>query len=836
MIKIKLPDKILYLCITGFFLKFATTFSIILSTASFLKLAGAGQLPTFYIILNIMSITVGTTLAVTNIKNFKIPIYISSVVGLCMIWFSFLLGSAGSRDVIILYTFVAIYDIYANILFWTYINQCLTIKEMKSYVGTISGISFFGGILVGFLNKALLTYISISSAYICCGVIHLLLPLVTILHVPAPVSKDKFLQSGFTGIIKDQFNSSKLLKIIMLIFAFSSFIRYTVGFQFGLAISECFRDEKALAGFIGLFDSAVKIVIFLSQMMAANKLLRNFSLMHNLLFYQLGVIIFSTILIFQRSLWIVIVFQFYFQIFVKLVEHNVANTLFNVFSQNIKNQIKFMVEGTVFPLTSIFVGIFITYFKDFFNTGAFFVTLAAVGVLYYLSTRNINEAYMETIAENLKTGSVTAGNGGEEKTESRIESFDLDLYLANERGGKLNMVAELEKLSPEMASGIVMRLLRDERDKFVVASIVKIASRIKSEKIQDQLGRTIISLKDPRVTANFIESMFGSGDPSFVSFITPHLENENNRVRANAILGTIKLSSNEEDIKKALHSLSGMLRSDSYRHRASAAATIGEIGLECFRPAVERLFSDGDVSVRKAALAACEKIGTQKFLPALGSMLARSENSDLAPIIKKVSSRIENNIFERLLTILKAYPASEKAYIGDMIRKIKKAETVELIIMTLSVNPAEFSIKMAGLISEYPGESELLKLAGDFIKQKKFPTKRFLERIIFEGKDFQWEKGLLSAFASGDPDALRTGLIELIADERSDEPSDKALRKYFEALGFYINDSERAMAIYESVASADAVKSDLALELLESIKESDLKAGYIKLCKKINKI
>ncbi|HNY11241.1 MAG TPA: hypothetical protein PKK26_06580, partial [Candidatus Wallbacteria bacterium] len=79
MIKTKLPDKILYLCVTGFFLKFATTFSIILSSASFLKLAGAGQLPTFYIILNIISIIFGTTLAITNIKNFKIPIYLSVV-------------------------------------------------------------------------------------------------------------------------------------------------------------------------------------------------------------------------------------------------------------------------------------------------------------------------------------------------------------------------------------------------------------------------------------------------------------------------------------------------------------------------------------------------------------------------------------------------------------------------------------------------------------------------------------------------------------------------------------------------------------------------------------
>jgi len=835
MIKTKLPDKIFYLCVTGFFLKFATTFSIILSTASFLKIAGATKLPAFYIILNIMSITVGTTLAVTNIKNFKIPIYLSAAVGLCMTGFSFLLDSAGSRGVIILYTLVAIYDIYANILFWTYINQCLTIKEMKSFVGTISGISFFGGILVGFLNKALLAYISISSAYVICGAIHLLLPLVTILHVETPPVKDRFLQSGLMKVMKEQFTSSKLLRIIMLIFAFSSFIRYTVGFQFGLAISENFRDEKALAGFIGLFDSAVKIVIFLSQMLAANKLLKNFSLMHNLLFYQMGVVIFSIILFFQKSLWIIIIFQFYFQIFVKLVEHNVANTLFNVFGQNIKNQIKFMVEGTVFPLTSIFVGIFITTFKGFFSTGPFFILLAAVGFLYYLSTRDLDEAYMETIAGNLRTGSVTAGNACDEKHGRDIESFDLDMYLANERGGKLNMVSELEKLSPEMASGIVMRLLRDERDKFVMASIVKIASRIKSEKIQDQLGKTISSLKDSRVTANFIEAMFRAGDPAFVSRIIPHLEHENNRVRANAVLGTIKLSANGDELKKALYSLSSMLRSDSYKHRASAAATIGEIGLECFAGALTKLLSDGDVSVRKAAVAACEKTGSQKLLQPLKDARRAPENSSIALLIDRAVSRMEANIFDRLLTALKAYPDSEKRYITEAVRKIKKAETVELILMVLNTDPGSFSIRLAGLIAEYPDCSELLKMAGDLVHKKSFPVKQFLEDIIFSGKSFPWEKEMLQSMAGGLRDALRESLVELMADQCSNEPSAGALRKYFDVLGYYISDEDRAASIYESIASPDSVKSDLALELLESVKEADLKAGYITLCKNSKK-
>jgi len=128
MSEARTPQKIKYLYVTGFILKFATTFSLILTSASFLKTAGAGMLPVFYIILNILSISVGTTLAVKNIKNFKLPIYAGSVMGLYMLWFSAVLSGAGSSDVMALYSVISIYDIYVNILFWTHINQCLTIK------------------------------------------------------------------------------------------------------------------------------------------------------------------------------------------------------------------------------------------------------------------------------------------------------------------------------------------------------------------------------------------------------------------------------------------------------------------------------------------------------------------------------------------------------------------------------------------------------------------------------------------------------------------------------------------------------------------------------------
>jgi len=830
------PQKIIYLYITGFFLKFATTFSLILTSASFLKTAGAGMLPVFYIILNILSISVGTTLAVKNVKNFKLPIYASSVMGLYMLWFSAVLSGATSWDVMALYSVISIYDIYVNILFWTHINQCLTIKEIKSYVGLISGVSFFGGILAGVFNKLLLAYVTIKSAFVVCGAVHLLLPLAVFLHVEPPAGGAAFLKEGFAGMARRQISGSKLLRTIMLIFVFSSFIRYTIGFQYGAAISDQFRDEKSLAGFIGLFDSAVKISIFLSQIILAERLLKNFSFRSNLFFYQTGILFFSLALFFHRSFWLMIGFQFYFQLFVKLIEHNVAGALFNIFARDIKNQIKFMVEGMVFPLASIFIGIFITSFKGLAVQGYFFVFLSIAAVLYYISTIKLNDEYMDSIAAVLRSKSSAADDDGKishEKPEFE-EGFDIEFYLSNEREGRIDMVHELGKLPPGMTEFIIIRLLRDEKDKFVMASLVKAACGHKSEKVQQQLGRTIFSLNDNRVTANFIEAAAAGGNEDMVSYISAYIEHSDNRVRANAILAAVKLSCDEEVLKRALASLSAMARSDSARNRASSAAVMGELGLECFVGAIEKLFSDPDISVRKAALAASEKTGLPKFIPALERMKAAPGSEKLSALIDRAMARIKSGVYCKLTEVMNSFNDEDKRMVSSLVKNAADARTAETIITVLSIPPADYSLKFAEIFSKYHSDEELSKIAVEYIRAGKFPAEVLLSSMIMEGRKPEWGGAIVEALAVSNRPRLEESLLSILSDERlAKEENEGAVRICFDILGRCIDDRAKSFAIMDNARSDDPALADMALELLESVENEPLRKGFIELCGRI---
>lgn len=836
MSELPASEKIRSLYITGFLLKFATTFSLILSSASFLKTAGAGMLPVYYIALNILSITAGTSLAVKNIRGFKWPLYASLPIGLYLIWFSSAIEGAAAPSVMALYAVISIYDIYANILFWTHINQCLTIKEIKSYVGLISGVSFFGGILAGVFNKAVLAYISMKSAFVVCGAAHLLLPLAVFFHVDPPFAAGSFIRAGFAETAIGQIKGSRLLRIIMLIFVFSSFIRYTVGFQYGAAVAARFPDEKKLAGFIGLFDSAVKISIFFSQLIFAERLMKNFSFRANLFFYQAGVLAFSTALYLKNSFWLMIAFQFYFQLFVKLVEHNVAGALFNIFPRDIKNQIKFMVEGMVFPLASIFIGIFITSFKGLAAQGYFFIMLAASSALYFASTFRLNEAYMDSIAAVLR------GSGGDRSRGAVFpvrpgpefeEGFDMEFYLSSEREGRIDMIRELAKLPSGMTEYIILRLLRDEKDRFVAASLVKAACGHGSEKVRQQLGRTVFSLNDARVTANFIEAAAAEGNDSMVSYISAYMDHADNRVRANAVLAAVKLSADGEVIRRALASLAAMARSASPRDRSSAAAVMGELGLDCFVAAVEKLMKDDDPSVVKAALNACEKIGSRSFLSSLERLRSSPGFEKMAA---RAAARIENGVFSKLSAVMNSFGDGDKKRAAALVKNAPDAPAAEFMIKLLGVAPAQFSLELAEIFSRHSSERGAAELVSGYAVSGDFPAEALLRRVIFDGEKAEWANKMVAALASSNTPELEKALASVASDARLSSPENAgAAEACFEVLGRCIGDREKALAVLANARSEDPALADMALELLESVESEPLRKSFVELCAKINK-
>jgi HEAT repeat protein len=120
-------------------------------------------------------------------------------------------------------------------------------------------------------------------------------------------------------------------------------------------------------------------------------------------------------------------------------------------------------------------------------------------------------------------------------------------------------------------------------------------------------------LKEPdaRVRANALESLWGAKEPWAARLFWKALEDTNNRVIGNALVGLYEL--HDENV------IPHILRMGQHPlplFRATAAWTMGHTGDPQFLPPLEKLKRDLYASVRKAASNAIHKIGKRELVDA----------------------------------------------------------------------------------------------------------------------------------------------------------------------------------------------------------------------------
>ena len=125
------------------------------------------------------------------------------------------------------------------------------------------------------------------------------------------------------------------------------------------------------------------------------------------------------------------------------------------------------------------------------------------------------------------------------------------------------------------------------------------------------MGR--LSESDPRVRANAVESLWGVDTPEARTLLSFAVNDANNRVVGNALLGLYYLG--DSPVLAEVMKLAGV---ESPLFRASAAWVMGEAGDPRFTEALRRMISDPDASVRKRAFAALGQIKTANAQPPLG--------------------------------------------------------------------------------------------------------------------------------------------------------------------------------------------------------------------------
>jgi HEAT repeat protein len=121
--------------------------------------------------------------------------------------------------------------------------------------------------------------------------------------------------------------------------------------------------------------------------------------------------------------------------------------------------------------------------------------------------------------------------------------------------------------------------------------------------------------KFARVRANVLESLWEGKSPPLLELYRSCLEDENNRVVGNAIVG-LWLAGDPTVAERIIPELG---RHDSSKHRQTAAWLIGRLVFADMRTTLEALLQDPHLPVRRAAIAALRKLKPASEAPVVES-------------------------------------------------------------------------------------------------------------------------------------------------------------------------------------------------------------------------
>ena len=815
MSELLLRRNLTYLCAVGFYLKLVSSFGVILGFSAFIKNSGVGNMPYYYIVFNLFIAVLGVFLFFKKNKNFNMFYYLTPAMGLIFIAYSFLPEQFRNQGSFMLYTIISLFDIYAGIFFWNHVNNTLTVKELKKYIGIISGLSLLGSIIIGFLNKGLVEVIPINQCQTICGFLFLLFPLLILLKVPLPAHQEI---NQTRGVLSGIFNH-KLVKVLFFMMITAAFIKYTLGYEYSYSLSKLFTNEKDLAGFFGILDASLKILTFLCQITLSRQILNRCSIASAISINTFSTIFISAIALSYESAIIIIIFQFVYNIFAKVADTTSINTLYNVFHGNLRDNVRYFLEGIVYPVTVIFTGIFIALFKSYNQVLIFACFVMAVFLLIVL--RYVNSAYIEMVSSNLETG----GNCKDiflEYDFNTSQSIDYEKMIASENvKDKLTAIKYLGEIETEDAKKLLIKFLHKEKSLILISTGIKALSIYKGESCVKTITDFLFNSHDSRVIANSIEALVNINHHGSLNDITKFLTHENNRVRANASLAILKLSCDEYYIRLAVDSIISMLKSDEPEMRVSALMVMGQIGLKCFFNPILNAFYDSEIKVRNAAFIAACKTGDQRFLGHLKTFAFSENDPDIKSDISNCIDKLESGSEKFIYNLLKKYSTEERQKI---IKYIGNKQHFEFITDLLKVENCIFTSKQIVIISKFNDkETSFKKLKECFFNNEFDPLSLFTFISQTKCKDERLME-FISETSGLNPDFMASKLFDAI--KITDNIQDR-IYEIFNMCALLSNEKEKCELIYNNLLSKNLRKQDLASELIMSIKTDEIKNALL---------
>ena len=790
--------------------------------ALFLDQFGANALPYVDISIAILVgiaagiyIRVGQRTSLRNLQIGSLTFFALSALGL---WgWSTVNGESGTQFIII-YVWVGVLSVLVPSQVYTLANYVMTTREAKRAFGFIGSGAILGWIVGGYLTTAIVTVFGTQSMLLWVAVVLLIcVGLVADIWRHRPPGQEQH-SSGLGresgGLLKSFaiVRDSAYLRAIGCLVLFAALATTVAGWQFKAIAKTAIPDTDELAIFFGTFNMIAGAVSLVVQLVLTGRVLKGAGVGTALFIVPAALMGGSIAVLVLGSLLAASLLKAGDQVLRYSIDKATVELLYLPVSAAQTFRVKSFIDTVVYRLGDAGGGALVLLFAAGLHwspQAMSWVCLAAIAA-WIAAAVVARQRYVDNLRDSIHQHRVDAERATTAPVLGREAASIISSRLKGEPDDIAYALTLFEMAHDRAVHPAVRGLLKHERAD-IRRQAVALLTRAGDSSVKPEIEKL---LRDPalevRTEALLYLTTHETGDP--LDRITELGEFDDFSVRA-AVIAFLARPGRSQNLDAARLMLSAMSQDhgeNGSRTRLEAARLLGWLP-DAFDKEMRRLLEDDDVAVVKAAI---EAVGRLKKRTMVGFVLERINEPALSSTINEALSRMGERIVGAL-----------RDELVDTARPIEVRRRIPAILQAIGTQAAQVALAEAVLerdvILRYNVIAALNKLAQ--LHPEPLPNRHMIEslleaEIMGHYRSYQVLGSLASTFEGpSNPvtDALRESMI-------------KEGERIFRLLKI-LHPNRDMHSAYVGLRSSDPIVHDNAVEFLDSILGTDLRARLLPL-------
>ncbi len=500
-----------------------------------------------------------------------------------------------------------------SLAFWNLAGRVINVRQGKRLFGVVSSGESVAVLLGGLLVPLLVSQIGTEGLFLAvAGVLLLTIGVLTVINRAFGAQLDLPLEQPAAEAPESAAQALKNRYVLLLahLFGLSITTHFVIDALFYAQAEVRYADEAALAGFVGVFFGVAGFVGLLSRLVGTGWLIRRFSVRVGVLIQPIAVGIGLLLVGLALNLPAMLLLAFWFMAVTKLLSQvfitSTTPVTFNIFYQPLpplrRTQTQTLVEGIIYPLAIGVAGGGLALLTGVLNFGPLQLLAVALGliVLWVITGIYTTREYPAALRQAL--------------TKRKISGEGLHL---DDDASRAVLVQSLQNPTPAVALH-ALAMLEDSDPALLAAHTPNLLHHPASEIRQTALrvierNRLIAAIPavvdclqtepEAAVRASALGTLASMGQTEAIEQIYPALNDPNQLVQPEAIVALLRYTGIEVAMM-AEGKLLNLSLSEIPAERITAAKIVGQVTGRNLGDLLDRLLSDPDINVRRAALQA----------------------------------------------------------------------------------------------------------------------------------------------------------------------------------------------------------------------------------------